>query len=451
MEGPQDAAQHDVINIAEAVSDHSRTTHPGAQWFPEAGLGLFLHWGLSSVDGNMDLSWGMMANTPYDGGFFNTNKMKPVDYWGLAERFAPDRYKPERWLAAAREAGFRYAVLTTRHHEGYALWPSEYGDFSTRTHMGGRDLLATFVKACRNTGIRAGFYYSPPDWRYCREYMSFNYRSGFWPEEWRSRYPDAHALVPQEPWDEEWRLRPPPEEMPEEFERKFAGYVRGQVYELLGNYGPIDIIWFDGNPFKRFLPITVEEIRSVQPSIVINPRLHGTVDFETPETRLPEERPDGWWEGCFIFNQGGWGYSASEIYERGGKFLDLLAKHRSWNGNLLMNCAPRPDGEMPETYYRRMSEIAGWMNQHSETLFGVSGGPYPEECSVPVTIAEDGTWFLHLTESKIAIVTGRGAPASATVHGSGKPVAIRVAGSRTIFVLRYEDMTSLDDVVAVRW
>ncbi|MBT3273750.1 MAG: glycoside hydrolase, partial [Spirochaetales bacterium] len=316
-------AQHDIIGIDEAEGNYSRTTHPGALWFPEAGLGLFLHWGLSSVGGNMDLSWGMMANTPYDGEMYNTNKMKPTDYWKLAEKFSPDRYKPEHWLAAAKKAGFTYAVLTTRHHEGFALWPSAYGDFNTKNFIAGRDLVEEYVTACRNTGMKVGFYYSPPDWRWCRNYMSFNYRSRFWPEDWAKKHPDAYSLVPQETWDENWRVRGPVEKMPKEKEIEFARYVRGQILELLSNYGKIDIVWFDGNPFETLMPVTVDEIRSAQPGILINPRLHGTVDFATPENRIPKKKPEGWWEGCFIWNRGSWGYSACERYETTGWFLDI--------------------------------------------------------------------------------------------------------------------------------
>jgi alpha-L-fucosidase len=444
-------SQHELIGIDQVSRTYQRTRHPDAQWFGEAGLGLFLHWGLSSVNGNMDLSWGMMANTPYDGEYYNFNKLPPTEYWKLAEDFDPVDYDPELWLKAARDAGVRYAILTTRHHEGFALWPSEFGDFNTGNCLAGRDLLSPYVSACRKLGIRVGFYYSPPDWRVSRDYMSFNYRSGVWPDEWIARHPEAYSLVPKGAWNENWELRDEPPVMPEEFEREYAMYVRGQIRELLTNYGAIDVMWFDGNPFSRYQPISVEEIRQLQPGIVINPRLHGTVDFETPECRLPEHRPDGWWEGCFIWNQGGWGYSRSELYQSSGWFLDLLAKHRTWNGNLLINCAPRPDGRMPETYYRRMDDVATWMRDHRETLFGVTGGPYPEQCDVPVTLATDGSWYIHLTTRKQCTITGRGRPRSAHLHGSEKPVNVRVVGDKTIVVLQFEDITELDDVVHIRW
>ena len=123
---------------------------PATHWYETAGLGMFVSWGISTVRAGSDLSWCMIKNTPYDGKLNNSNKLTPEEYWQQADEFNPQNYHPDAWLKTAREAGIRYAVLTARHHDGYALWPSRFGDFSTRTHMGGRDLVRTFVEACRS-------------------------------------------------------------------------------------------------------------------------------------------------------------------------------------------------------------------------------------------------------------------------------------------------------------
>ena len=157
-------SEHAGIGVANEVTI-ARPTHPGTAWFPEAGLGLFIHWGIASVKA-MNISWPM-----YDRG--EGAKITPNDYWAMAQEFHPKHYDPDRWLKAARQAGFKYAVFTTRHHEGYAMWPSAFGDFGTRTHMGGRDLVKDFVRACRRNGLKVGLYYSPPDWYFDREFMNF--------------------------------------------------------------------------------------------------------------------------------------------------------------------------------------------------------------------------------------------------------------------------------------
>ena len=146
---------------------------PDSQWYETAGLGTFIHWGVSSVRAVGDLSWGMIRDTPFDKELNNSNKLTPEDYWKQADEFDPQHYDPNRWMKAAKEAGFRYAVLTVRHHDGYALWPSKFGDLSTRTHMGGRDLVRPFVDACRNNDIKVGFFYAPSDWYRERHRRSF--------------------------------------------------------------------------------------------------------------------------------------------------------------------------------------------------------------------------------------------------------------------------------------
>ncbi len=269
------AEQHQQIGINKQGSNQPfrRNDHPDAQWFPHAGLGLFLHWGISSVDGRIDLSWGMMTNTPWDKGAF---KLTPNQYFALADRFQPDRYDPRKWLKAAKEAGFQYVVLTTRHHDGYALWPSKVSEFSTATHLRGRDLVKDYVAACRENGLKVGFYYSPPDWHYNRDWMAFNWREDR----------DPYLGLDHQPMAEPKRST----EEAQAWDRKYYDYIRRQVEDLLTRYGRIDLLWFDGGPEA----ISFERIRELQPGIVVNPRMHGHGDFTTAEVGFPKERPQPW-------------------------------------------------------------------------------------------------------------------------------------------------------------
>ncbi len=315
----------------------SKNKHPDAQWFPKAGLGLFFHWGISSVDGYLDISWGMVKNFPW-----GPRRCTPEYYFDLAKRFNPGRYDPNKWMAAAKAAGVRYAVLTTRHHDSYALWPSLFGEFNTRNYMGGRDLVGEYVEACRANGIKVGFYYSPPDFYTTRDYNDFG--------GWRDK-----EKLPKCP------------EVLKEYERIIG---RGQIYELLTRYGKIDLLWFDGDGFSM---MSEDEIRELQPGIVIG--RGDNTDFDSLECQLPTEeiyqnRLKGkWWELCHEMNTC-WGYTLYD--EWNVKPLDTLIDWfnltRKYNGNLLLNIGPDANGDLTEIEYKRLAEFGEYVKAHPELM-----------------------------------------------------------------------------------
>ena len=338
-------AQHEATGIDKDCREHEfeRNDHPDAQWFPEAGLGLFIHWGISSVHGSLELSWGMMKNTPWDASQKNRNKVTPEEYYKLAEKFHPDKYDPDKWLKAAADAGFKYAVLTTKHHDGYALWPSAYGQMGTHIYMSGCDLLKPYVDACRKNGLKVGFYYSPPDWYFRRDTMSFGYGS-------KGTEASPHLGMRHKP-----RTLA---EQTSEFKQQYRDYVRGQVEELLTDYGPIDVLWFDGSVPDA---ITIERVRELQPQIGVNDRQHHVGDFATKgfECKLPKTQPEGWWEYCDSV-VGTWAYTKPERCQPIETIMERYQRIRRLGGNYLMNFAPRPNGEMPDCYYERMVEVNAW-------------------------------------------------------------------------------------------
>jgi alpha-L-fucosidase len=257
------AAQHGIIgNTAAHTGEFKRNSHPGAAWYYEpVNLGLFIHYGISAVHGDLDISWGMM-DEPIRRAKGN-GILTPREYWELAKDFNPDKYDPEKWLSAAKDAGFTYAVFTTKHHDGFSLWPSDAGDFSTKNYMGGRDLVREYADACRKLGLKVGFYYSPPDWRVNQKYMSF--------------MPGAHSeKYPERPYkDIDHNPIDALPEMPKEHYDKYIEYINAQVRELLTRYGQIDLLWFDGSVNDLTNVITIDEIRALQPQIVVNDRLWG--------------------------------------------------------------------------------------------------------------------------------------------------------------------------------
>ena len=355
-----------------------RTAHPNSQWFPDATFGLFIHWGIHSVAG-IEPSWTMMKGCPWQHDFYGVlgwdKYLGKENYYKLLYEFDPQNYEPDKWIKAAASSGMKYAVITTKHHDGYALWPSDYGELSTKQYMGGRDLLRPFVDACRKYGLKVGFYFSPRDWGYPGYPQSMTY---------------GERYVFPEGWNEDKNR--------EAFDR-FYDYTVGQLSEILTRYGKIDVLWFDGMGWTNIRDIRTEQtlawIRSLQPSIVINNRWGGAGDFVTPEGHLPADAPAEWWENCVSWS-GHWGYSPHTPFMPGAWVMNKLVRARAGGGNLLLNIGPAGDGSMRPGYYEGFGHIAAWMDVCGESLIGAKPVRTWEQFSnVPVTRRE-GVWFLHV-------------------------------------------------------
>ena len=346
------AEQHKIIgNVAGNTGVViERNTHPGAEWFFEpVQLGLFIHYGISAVHGDLDISWGMMENP--ERRKKRNGIVTPREYWALADKFNPQSYDPMEWLSAAKDAGFTYAVFTTKHHDGYCMWPTDTTDFSTKTYLNGRDLVGEYVEACRKLGLKVGLYYSPPDWKYNQDYRSFMTGSR------TEQYPDRkHKDIDHNDIEGDLPV------MPKEHLDRYVEYGNAQIRELLTRYGQIDLLWLDGTFDDLTNVITIEEMRALQPQIVVNDRLwgFGIGDYCSKyECHLPSEEPDMPWETCQIWHVGGgWSY-----VRNADKYRDLsitLNQYRvckEWGGNLLLNIAPRADGTVPEAYYKAVKEF----------------------------------------------------------------------------------------------
>ncbi len=404
-----------------------RTTDPEAQWFPDAGFGLFMHWGIHSVVG-IQPSWAMIEGYPY-----GTDR---TEYWGkgyysLLTEFNPKNYDPDKWVAAAKAAGMTYAVLTVKHHDGYALWPSEYGELNTKRYMGGRDLVRPYVEACRRHGLKVGLYFSPRDWGY-------------------PGYPVS--LVYGKPY----RNLRTPEENRRDFER-FYEYTVGQLSEILTRWGKIDLLWFDGMGWQGIEDLRTERtlawVRMLQPHIVINDRWDGGAgDYHTPEVNMPEAAPEGWWENCVIWS-GHWGYSPDMVIEPNRWVMEKLVTIRSWGGNLLLNIGPAPDGTMRPGYYTRTAELARWMVHSRDSLIGAAPlREWTDWSTVPVT-RRGNVWYLHVLPGHRGAVELYAVPEPSAVKllRDGINLKYTYEGRRITVTLPGELRTDLNDVVAVTW
>lgn len=439
------AAQHAALGLK--LGHHSvHTTHPAARWFPEAGLGLFIHWGIAGVHGGLDLSWSMMANTPWDSSAGGANKTTPEKYWELAERFQPDNYRPQRWLTAARAAGFQYAVLTTMHHDGYTLWPTQWGELGVQSHMEQRDLVRPFVEACREAGLKVGLYYSPPDWYLDRSIMSFNYLThGVKAGSGAAVFDVRHEVVPARP------------DTPE---RKAArrNIFHNRVEELLTWYGHIDLLWFDGGDHDNAIR---DRARELQPHLVINSRSCDG-DFDSSECGLPTEPVRGWFEACHcwqqseIHNASGvttdfWGYLQEERYKPAAWMLEHLVQMRALGGNFLVNVGPRPNGELPDVVFERFAEVETWMRHSRDSVIGARPGPSSSPCNVPVTVNGDRE-FLHALPDFAGRIAYHRAhiPSSVTLLRTGRPLQYMYSEGILSVDIPPAERTPLIDVVAVR-
>lgn len=330
-----------------------KSSAPDTKWFVDSRLGLFIHWGLYSLGGRHE--W-VMKN----------EQLTEEVYTRFFEHFEPDLYDPAAWARMAREAGMKYMVITTRHHEGFCLWDSKHTTFKATNTPWGKDVLKPLVDAFRKEGLRIGFYYSLLDWTH----------PDFPVDRLHPRAKDAAYREANKGRDV----------------RKYAKYMRDQVTELLTQFGKIDLMWFDfsypGEDGKGRDDWESEKllalVRKLQPGIMVNNRLNlpHEPDFVTPEQFQPHEMlrdkqgNPAVWEACQTFS-GSWGYHRDEqSWKSLRQLLWMLIDGVSKNGNLLINVGPTARGEFDARACDRLSGMATWMHHHGRSIYGC--GPAPE-------------------------------------------------------------------------
>ena len=366
-------------------------------WFKSARLGMFVHWGHSSARG-WELSW------PLVGGVFSLPHCQDVaiaDYHQNAENFNPTAYDPRQWANLAKSLGVQYVILTTKHHDGFALFPTKTNDFHLQN--GQSDLVQQFVEAMREAGLKVGFYFSLIDWH----------------------HPDYPAFTEA---DKPYRFDRIPQPTPQQWSR-FVKVMFEQIRELLTNYGQIDIIWFDGSwertPEQWRAEELAQTIRQLQPDILINDRLPGQGDFTTPEQFVPPQSPDEPWEVCLTMNES-WGYNtADNHYKSARDLVHTLCEIAGKGGNLLLNVSPMGDGRIPPAQQERLEAVAEWMDRYGESILNTQPGLEPWQFYGPST-RKDNFYYLHLLMKPYETISVRGIPIkqvkSVKIVGSNEPL-----------------------------
>ena len=361
------------------------------EWYRDARFGMFIHWGLYAIPARGE--W-----------VRSVEEIPKEDYMKYFYEFNPTDYDPKKWAQAAKDAGMKYVVLTAKHHDGFCLFDSQYTDFKSTNTKCGRDLVAEYVEAVREAGLKVGLYFSLIDW-YHDDFPHYGDRN--------------HPMRNHPEYSNENR----------DFDR-YLTYMHNQVREICTNYGKIDVLWFDfsydelrGEAWKG--TELIDMVRSLQPDVIIDNRLevsgegygslatgnpapyHG--DFVSPEQMIPPNGiqdvhgQDIAWEACVTMNNN-WGYHATDHYFKPASMLiKKLVECVSKGGNLLLNVGPDAKGNIPEESLERLAVIGRWMKKNGDSIYGCGKAEIEKPDFGRVT-AKGKKLYFHMYENTIGPV-----------------------------------------------
>ena len=382
-------------------------------WWKEARFGMFIHWGIYSVIGEEwdKEQWAM--------DYLNIPEEKNRQF---APQFNPQRFNAEEWVSIAKNAGMKYIVITTKHHDGFALWDSKVSNwdiFDSTPYT--TDPLKELAKACEKEDIKLCFYYSILDWY----------------------HPDAQAVTTYNALPKKKR----------DFSRYVNDYMKPQLKELLTNYGDIGVLWFDGEWVPEYTSNMgkgiYQFVREHQPNLIVNNRvdkgrngfegfnIEGDFagDFSTPEQLIPETVEPGIdWESCMTMNDS-WGYKyfdnnwrSSEILIR--NLVDIASK----GGNYLLNVGPTAEGIIPQASVERLTAMGEWMKVNKESIYGTSASPIAAPEWGRITAKED-TLYLHVfdwpTNGKLEIRGLEKSPSAVSLLASEEKLVVSIEEAST--------------------
>ncbi len=336
---------------------------PKMDWWKEAKFGMFIHWGLYAVPAGQ---WG--GQTGYGEWIMNSAKISRTEYAALAKQFNPTQFNAEEWVKIAKAAGQKYMVITSKHHDGFAMFKSSDPYNIVDATPFKRDILKELADACRKNDMKLGFYYSQAqDW-----------------------YHPGGAVSGNKEWDETHKG---------DMNKYVDSIVVPQVKEIMENYGDVAVVWWD-TPVG-ITPEMAQKISAVikkYPKLITNNRLGGGVggDLETPEQFIPATGfPGRNWEVCMTMN-GNWGYNAyDDRWKSTPELLHKLIDIASKGGNFLLNVGPNKYGTIPEVCQQNLREIGNWLKVNGEAIYGTTASPFPF-LSWGRTTSKGQTIYLHI-------------------------------------------------------
>jgi alpha-L-fucosidase len=388
-------------------------------WWRDARFGMFIHGGPISIKGT-EISWSrdaMRQGCPSK----SRGTVPAEEYDNLYKQFNPTKFDPEQWVRTAEQAGMKYMVLTAKHCDGFCLWNSQASDYNISHTPFDRDVCAELAQATHQHAMHLGWYYSPMDWR----------------------DPDCRT----------------------ERNATYAATMQRHLAELLGNYGRIDLLWFDfdSGPVPWQQPETYALIRRLQPNIVINNRLDlatyreyqenkigPEADYYTPEQKIGKFDNEHPWETCMTLGTQ-WSWKPDDKLKSAKDCIQILAQCAGGDGNLLLNVGPMPTGEIEPRQCEILNEIGQWLRENGESIYGTRGGPFKPAQDVYSTY-RGNTVYIHILKlagDSITLPALRHKVVESSTLSGGHP-SVQTDDAQWTITVPPDDRSEIDTIVKLQ-
>jgi alpha-L-fucosidase len=373
-----------TTSASEAVTNSTTSETPEQrakrmEWFTAARFGMFIHWGLYSVPAG---EWHGKPAPSLGEWIMESAKIPVSEYEKFARQFDPEKFDAREWVRMAKDAGVKYIVITSKHHDGFAMWRSDMSNWGIKSTPFQRDPLQELAVQCRKAGIKLCFYYSIMDWHHPD-----------WPE--------------RRPWNDTATGTPDMD--------RYVAYMKGQLKELLTRYGPVGILWFDGEwekPWNNERGLDLYNyVRGLQPGLIVNNRVgqgragmsgmnkgQGVGDYGTPEQEIPANGfgPGVSWESCMTMNDT-WGYRKDDHHWKSAQTLVRnLIDCASKGGNYLLNVGPTSEGVFPDASVELLKEIGDWMKINHQAIYATTASPFKRQLSWGRCTQKGGKLYLSV-------------------------------------------------------
>jgi len=320
-----------LLSIGNLKAQQSKSVAEQLEWWKDARFGMFIHWGPVSIKGT-EIGWSRGSEIPI------------AEYDALYKQFNPVKFNAEEWVKLAKDAGMKYIVFTSKHHDGFCMWDTKFSDHNIMNSPFHRDVMKELAEACKRQGMALGFYHSTCDW-----------------------------------YNPDFPLTSPGGSVRRESSNleRYTEYLKNQSVEIIKNYGPLLVMWYDVP--QEFDAVrgqgVIDYIRTIQPDILVNDRTGAKGDFDTPEQRIGTFQNNRPWETCMTIGRQ-WAYKPDEEVKSLEQCLHNLIRSAGGDGNLLFNVGPRPDGVIEPLQADRLREMGKWLNQNGYSIYGTRGGPF---------------------------------------------------------------------------